>query len=162
MRSNAPEIRNYRNCNKCTFLVLMMATLLVVLFSGGCVSTQDKKDQTENSALSDVERQFGIKIERISITAVGHFVDFRYRVIDPEKAMGLRKRGDEAYVIDQASGLQFPVPVTKVGPLRGTGTMPKAGRIYTIMFTSGGKVIREGSLVTIVIGEFKAENLVVE
>jgi predicted kinase len=49
-----------------------------------------------------------------------------------------------------------------VGPLRGTGTKAQTNRVYTVMFSNEGRLIQKGSKVTVVIGEFKAENLVVE
>ena len=128
----------------------------------GCAASKGGGQAAREESLSATEKQWGIKIEGIRVTAAGYFVDFRYRVVDPDKAVGLMKRGDKAFVIDQASGMQMPVPLTKVGPLRGTGSAPKADRVYTVMFTSGGGVIRPGSKVTVVIGEFRAENLVVE
>jgi hypothetical protein len=88
-------------------------------------------------------------------------LDYRFRVIDPDKAMALMKRGDKAYLIDQASGVQLSVPRTKVGPLRQTGSKPKAGKIYPILFSNTGKVIKPGSKVTLVIGDFRMENIVV-
>jgi hypothetical protein len=71
------------------------------------------------------------------------------------------KRGDKAYLIDQASGVKLPVPRTKVGPLRQTGSKPKAGKVYPILFSNTGKVIKSGSKVTLVIGNFRMENIVV-
>ena len=134
-----------------------MMALFVALYSFGCASLPSGK-QGSGAA---IEEQWGVKIESIRVTAAGHLVDFRYRVLDSEKAMGLMKRGDKAYIIDQASGIELPVPVTKVGPIRGTGTTPKEGKVYSVMFKNRG-IVQSGSKVTVVIGEFKVENLVVE
>jgi hypothetical protein len=115
-----------------------------------------------NDQNADLEDSWGVRVESIRLTAAGHMVDFRYRVIDPEKAATLTKRGREAFVLDEATGTKLPVPVTKVGQLRGTGTLPQADRVYTVMFNTGGGLIAQGSQVTVVIGDFKAEHLVVE
>ena len=143
-------------------LLIFVGALCAALFFISCATSPDAVPKEGKENLSDVEKQWGIKIEGIYITAVGQLVDFRYRVIDPEKATGLMKRKDKALIIDQASGVQMKVPVTKVGQLRGTGTTAKADRVYTVIFTSGGGIIQKGSKVTVVIGEFRAENLVVE
>ena len=42
------------------------------------------------------------------------------------------------------------------------GTMPQANRVYTVMFNSGSGLIGQGSVVSVVIGDFKAEHLIVE
>ena len=46
--------------------------------------------------------------------------------------------------------------------MRAIGTKPKADKVYEIMFANNVGVIKRGSEVTVVIGEFRAENLVVE
>ncbi|RJQ80844.1 MAG: hypothetical protein C4519_09430 [Desulfobacteraceae bacterium] len=107
------------------------------------------------------EASWGIHVEGIRLTAVGHLVDFRYRVTDPEKAQNVMHRGDEAYLIDQATSAKLPVPLTKVGQLRGTGIKPVAGRVYAVMFSSGG-IVKRGSAVTVVLGDLRMENLTVE
>jgi hypothetical protein len=142
----------------------MMAFLSLAAASSfpGCASPTATASLPKASPAADFESRWGIHIEAVRLTAEGHLIDFRYRVVDPYKAENLMRRGDQAYLIDQASGAQLPVPVTKVGQLRGTGQKPTAGRIYTVMFSSGAGVVRQGSAVTVVIGEFRAENLVVE
>jgi hypothetical protein len=59
------------------------------------------------------------------------------------------------------TGKKFPVPVTKVGPLRSSTVSPKKGRQYTILFSNLGKAIKKGDKVSVIIGKFKVENLVV-
>jgi hypothetical protein len=51
--------------------------------------------------------------------------------------------------------------ITKVGLLRSKGK-PEAGRDYFILFGNTGGVVKKGNMVTVVIGDFKVENLVVE
>jgi hypothetical protein len=90
-------------------------------------------------------------------------LDFRYRVLDPEKAAPLFDRAVKPYLIDEATGSTLLVPAPpKVGPLRQTTRAPTAGRIYFMMFANPGKFIQAGQKVTVVIGEFRAEHLTVE
>ena len=138
------------------FITIFIATF-VVLQLWACAASPDKPDPN-----AVVEANWGVRVESIRLTAVGHLVDFRYRVIHPEKAATLMKRGREAFLLDEATGTKLPVPVTKVGQLRGTGTLPQADRVYTVMFNTGGGLIQQGSAVTVVIGDFKAEHLIVE
>lgn len=109
-----------------------------------------------------LEAKWGVRVESIRLTAVGHLIDFRYRVLDADKAATLIQRGQEAYLLDEATGTRLPVPVTKVGQLRGTGTKHQENRVYTVMFNTGGGLVKQGSSVTVVIGDFKAEHLTVE
>lgn len=109
--------------------------------------------------------RWGVRPVAIRITAAGYFVDFRYVIVDPEKAKAVlsrSKQNREIFLLDQKTGKKFPVPVTKVGPLRSTTLSPKKGRQYTILFSNVGKSIKKGDKVSVIIGEFKAENLTVE
>jgi len=109
-----------------------------------------------------LEEQWGIAITSLRLTANGHMIDFRYRVLDAEKSAALFKRQTKPSLIHQPSGKVLVVPNTaKVGPLRNSN-MPKEGRIYWMFFGNAGKLVKVDDPVTVVIGEFKAENLVVE
>jgi hypothetical protein len=89
-------------------------------------------------------------------------LDFRYRVVDAEKAAPLFDRKNKAYLIDQASGAKFLVPESpKVGALR-TTRPPTPGKNYVILFGNPDRFVKKGNRVTVMIGDFKAENLVVE
>lgn len=104
--------------------------------------------------------QWGIELTALRMTAAGHMVDFRYRVIDAHKAAPLFKRQTKPYLVHQNSGKVLEVPNTaKVGSLRNSN-MPKQGRIYWMFFGNNG-LVRSGDKVSVVIGDFKAENLVV-
>ena len=154
-------VNTKNNKQKFSVGLLSILTIWVLTFSLliiGCTTT----NEVNKKNTVDLEVHWGVKPEAIRLTAAGHMIDFRYRVIDPEKAMGLMKRGDKAFIIDKASGIKLPVPVTKVGPMRGTGTKPKADKVYAVMFANSGGVIQRGSEVTVVIGKFRAEGLIVE
>ena len=139
-----------------------LCTLFVAGQLAGCTTSQDRRLSTKMDQNAGLEANWGVRVESIRLTAAGHLVDFRYRVIDPEKAVILMERGTEAYLQDEAAGTKLPIPVTKVGQLRGTGTKPQKDRVYTVMFNTGGGLIQQGSAVTVVIGDFKAEHLIVE
>ena len=111
---------------------------------------------------SDLAEKWGVEIIALRLSAGGYMLDFRYRVIDAEKAAPLFDRKIKPHLIDEATGAKFAVPEPpKVGALR-TTRPPQADRNYFIMFANPGRYIKKGNKVTVVIGEFKAENLVVE
>jgi hypothetical protein len=143
-------------------LFLIIWGLCTSFYTVDCAVADDTTPQAVKEAALLLEQKWGIKVAGIRLTAAGHLVDFRYRVIDPEKAVSLMRRGDKAFLVDNATGTKLPIPRTKVGPLRGTGTKAQSNRVYTVMFSNEGRLIQKGSKVTVVIGEFKVENLVVE
>ena len=112
------------------------AILILLQLPCNAANVENKSDVSKDEKLALTEKKWGIRPLSIQLTAAGNMLDYRFRVIDPDKAMALMKRGDNVYLIDQASGMRFAVPRTKVGPLRQTGSKPKAGKVYPILFTN--------------------------
>ena len=109
-----------------------------------------------------LEDRWGIQIKGIRLSAAGYMLDFRYRVVDPEKAGPLFKRQIKPYLVDQANGAKFIVPTTaKLGPIRNSNK-PQSGRTYFMFFANPGRYVKAGNKVTVVIGDFRAEDLVVD
>ena len=144
-------------------LLITAAAVLLAIFTlqlTGC-ATAGRHGTESTAGVESIEERWGIQITGIRQTAAGHMLDFRYRVVDSDKARPLFLRQTKPYLIDQASGKVLAVPTTaKVGPLR-TSDKPREGRIYWMFFANPG-VVKAGSKVTVVIGDFKAEDLTVE
>ncbi|MBU1139759.1 MAG: hypothetical protein KKA76_12320 [Proteobacteria bacterium] len=137
------------------FTIFLCAAGLLFLLSS-CADT----GSSEKSAMS-LSNDWGIEVTRLHLTANGYMVDFRYRVLDAKKAQDLFSRQNKPYLIDQASGKVVAVPnIGKVGPLRNSN-MPKEGKIYWMFFDNISGLIKTGNKVTVVIGDFRAEDLVV-
>ena len=113
-------------------------------------------------ATAAVEERWGIRIEGLRRTSGGFMLDFRYRVTDAGKAAPLFSRRAHPYLIDQGSGAHFQVPnPPKTGPMRTSGQFEE-GRVYWMFFANPGRFIQPGNRVTVVIGDFRAEDLTVE
>jgi hypothetical protein len=111
----------------------------------------------------NLEEVWGIQAVSLRQTAHGHLLDFRYRVLDPQKAATLLRRQNKPYLIDEATGNKLPVPsMPKIGALRQSALTPEAGKVYFVMFQNPNGFVKSGSKVTVVIGNFKAEHLVVD
>lgn len=114
-------------------------------------------------AAAAMREQWGIEISSVRLSAGGYIIDFRYKVFDPVKAKALAARENKPYLIDQASGYKLLVPNTpKLGPLRQTTKKLKKGTIYFALFANPGRLVKSGSKVTVVIGEFRVENIEVQ
>lgn len=113
-------------------------------------------------ALTSLEDRWGIHVVGVRLAAAGYMLDFRYRVTDAKKALPLFSRQTRPSLIDQASGARFIVPrFPKTGLLR-PSNQPLEQRSYFMFFANPGKYIKPGNKVTVVIGDFRAENLTVE
>ena len=125
--------------------------------------SEKPKSVASHSSSLNLEEQWGIKLIGVQLSAAGYMLDFRYQVIDPNKAKYLTEQRQQAYLIDQATGAKFIVPSPpKIGSLRQRTSEPKAKQIYFMLFANPSRFIKSGNQVTIVIGDFQAKNLTVK
>ena len=150
----------------------MMGLMLLAVLAAGCSTTGGyspgdgspggySRSTVPEHVAAAMESRWGVRPVAMRLTAAGHFIDFRIEVTDPQKAKGVLDRTHKAYLVDAESGKAMPVPITKLGPLRGSDVMPKMGRHYVILFQNVQGLIHPGSRVSVVIGDFKAEDLIV-
>lgn len=105
---------------------------------------------------------WGIDDLTVRTVEAGELVRFSYRVVDPDRAKALIDKKLEPSLIDPQARVRLVIPeLEKVGKLRQTST-PAEGRSYWMAFSNNGRVVKRGDRVTIVIGHFRAEGLVVE
>jgi hypothetical protein len=125
--------------------------------------TAEGPPQPSPVATGPLAERWGIQITATRLTAGGHLIDFRYRVLDPDKAAALSAPEAKPKLVDQATGATLAVPKTpKIGPLRQSAQKPEAGKVYFVLFGNTGKVVGAGSKVTVQVGDFCVEDLVVE
>jgi hypothetical protein len=92
----------------------------------------------------------------------GELVRFTWRVLDADKARALNDKKISPSLEDPQAGVSLVVPVMeKVGQLRQSAP-PEAGRSYWMAFSNVGRRVKQGDRVNVVIGGFRAENLIVD
>lgn len=107
-------------------------------------------------------RHSPIAVESVHLSAADHFVDLRYRVLDPGRAQAALGPKVRPRLINEATGAVMAVPTTaKLGSLRQTQGEQKAGRTYFVLFVNSSGV-REGSRVTAELGALRFEHLLIE
>lgn len=139
--------------------------IIIVLMICGCGPTLNVNQNTTQVTEKDnsLEGEWGIQITGIRLSAAEYMLDFRYRIIDPNKAEPLLSQQYKPYLIDQKSGARLIVPAPpKVGSLRQKSRQPQAGKIYFIIFSNPGRLVKKGDKVTVIIGDFKAEDVIVK
>ena len=143
-------------------LYILVIGLIIVI---GCISFLHKGGGAAPSQSETLAQQWGIEVQGIRLSAAGHLLDFRYRVVDAEKAAPLLDRRIKAQLIHQPTQKVLAVPNTaKVGPLRQTVKYgkPRVGTIYFVLFGNTGGFLKAGHRVTVVIGDFRLEDVIVE
>jgi len=143
--------------------VVLFTLFMIVMQSSVSAEIPDRKtlDEREKNERS-IGEKWGIQVLSMRLSANGYLLDFRYRVQDVEKASPLFSRKVTPYLLDQESGAKFLVPESpKIGAMR-TTRKPIPDRNYFILFANPGHYVERGKKVTVIIGDFRVENLVVE
>jgi hypothetical protein len=145
-------------------LSVLGLALLAALCAGCAAARQERQAGTAVPATEQsAEETRGIKALAVRLTANGNMLDFRYQVLDPDRALPLFSRDIKPYLVDEATGTVCVVPdVPKIGAVRSTTRTPVAGQEHFILFVNPNRFVKSGSKVTVVIGDFRKANLVVE
>ena len=105
---------------------------------------------------------WGVDSLSVKTAESGEMVRFSYRILDPAKAQQLNDKKAEPSLIDPQAGVRLVVPtLEKVGQLRQSAT-PEAGKLYWMAFSNKGRLVKKGDHVSVVIGKFHADGLVVD
>jgi hypothetical protein len=108
------------------------------------------------------EGVWGVGGLRVKAAESGELIRFNYRVLDPVKAEALNDKKAEPELFDAQARVKLVVPqMEKVGKLRQSST-PHAGMTYWMAFSNPTRAVKPGHRVDIVIGRFRANNLIVE
>lgn len=158
------------------FLASGFAIGIALVYANSALADADEADtdQAEATVASAVSpsphprtktfmrRQWGVEVVFVRQTSAGYMLEFRYKVLDPEKAMPLFERQAKPVLTHVESGARMIVPTpAKTGALRNSNA-PLEGHTYWMFFANPGKFVDQGDVVSIEIGDFVAEGLVVE
>ena len=149
-------------------VAFIVATLVA---QGGCASRADAAhdgDPRDEAHAWRVRRgpffdsTWGVEVIGVKLVSSGWMLQFKYRVTDSVKAKELFDHGTNAYLTDEPSGAKLSVPtLDNVGALRQMSE-PEQGRTYYIVFGNASKIVQRGNRVSIEIGRFVADDLIVE
>jgi hypothetical protein len=92
----------------------------------------------------------------------GEVIRFSYRVLDAEKSKVLNDKKFEPSLVDPRAGVKLVVPsMENVGQLRQSAP-PELGKSYWMVFSNKGRLVKRGDHVSVLIGSFQADGLVVD
>ncbi|HWC16418.1 MAG TPA: hypothetical protein VG498_05365 [Terriglobales bacterium] len=105
---------------------------------------------------------WGVDSLAVKSVEAGEMIRFTYRVVDADRAKPLNDKKIDPFLIDEKARVKLVVPsLEKVGQLRQSNT-PEAGKTYWMAFSNKGRLVRPGDQVNVVIGNFRANGLVVQ
>jgi len=138
---------------------LLAGSLVLVTLSVAAVAAESQHHPREKTFM---KRQWGVEVLFVRQTAAGYMLEFRYKVLDAKKAANLFERQIKPMLTHAETGAKLIVPTpAKTGALRNSNP-PKVGNTYWMFFANPGKLVQPGDSVSIEIGEFLVEDLVVQ
>lgn len=124
------------------------------------VTANLKAQQQRNKTF--MKREWGVEVLYVRQTAAGYMLEFRYKVLDAVKAKSLFERQTKPVLTHHKTGAKLIVPTpAKTGALRNSNP-PKSGTTYWMFFANPAKMVKQGDVVGVKIGEFQVTDLVVK
>lgn len=144
---------------------LWIGLLCAAQFLTACADLPTVDAPAVQPAPTAVEATYGIRVEGLRLSAAGSMLDFRYRVVDAEKAAPMLNGKIQPYLMDDLRGAKLGVPDTpKLGRIRQTSRNNKilTDRTYFVMFGNPGKAVQSGDKLTLLLGTVKITDLRVQ
>ncbi|MES9829519.1 MAG: hypothetical protein ABW201_14740 [Candidatus Thiodiazotropha sp.] len=113
---------------------------------------------------NEIADKWGVRLISLRLTAAGYMIDFRFRVLNVEKSKNFFDQRVKPHLVVERSNAKLPIPMAaKVGAFRTTnrGQNIKPDKTYYMVFGNPDAHVKSGEKVTMVIGDFKAEHLIV-
>lgn len=117
----------------------------------------------EQQTAERIKAQFGVEIQPLRLTAFDNMLDFRYRVLDAEKAKALHHPKIRPFLVDPTKKVRLEIPKTKVGSFRqAKNALPQKDRVYATLFANPGRILKRGETITIVFGDMVLQDMRVQ
>jgi hypothetical protein len=139
-------------------LLVSFIVFLAVAAMSSVFQSEKAIERDRASVEAAIEDQYGIHISMLAVTAGGGVVDFRFQITDPEKA-NFYMHGDYEdlpVLIEEDSG-------TLIKPREHTHHADyEFGRTYYTIYRNPGGVVKTGSSVTVLLGDLRLSNVIVQ
>lgn len=105
---------------------------------------------------------WGVDSLTVKYAESGEMIRFSYRILDPAKAKLLNDKKVAPSLVDPQAGVKLVIPsLENVGQLR-QSMPPEAGKSYWMAFSNKGRFVKRGDHVSVIIGDFHADGLIVD
>jgi hypothetical protein len=105
---------------------------------------------------------WGVDKLKASSTNSGNLIKFSYRVLQPKRAAALGNHENTPELIGIRSNAVLHIPtMEKIGQLRQLSAA-QADKEYWMVFSNKGNLVKPGDEVSVIIGKFRADGLIVE
>ena len=154
----APSLRSRRR-------LLLLAAVLVVALVGflgvraAMAHAGDVRSGTQAVSAQDFAARTGVKVTLIGVTGGGGMIEFRYQVVDPDKAsLLLHQEEKRPILVAEDSGQTLAMlsrPHSHKADLNLGGT-------YFFIMANTRSAIKDGTKVTIIVDDVRLEHVVAQ
>ncbi len=145
--------------NRYLFLQQFKRQLLITLCLLASISGVSASELKSISLVDD----WGVELIYLRVTAAGYMIEFRYKILDDQKALILSSRKDFPYLLAMKSKAKLSVPYgSTVGFLKSNRPFLKKGKNYVAMFSNEGQHLLPGDKVKIQVKNEISEELTVQ
>ncbi len=142
----------------------IIAIILIVLVLGGLFTyinlqmrTASALPQTTQISLSTLEKNYGLRVDLIGVTAAGGLVDLRFKVLDAEKAKLLLKDSKNLpQLVVADSGI---ILNTSEDSQSQEMKLENDGNLF-LLFPNAGNALKPGSPVMVRFGDISLEPII--
>lgn len=149
---------SYRNR---TILVILFGFIIAAAFAlyaglwlnRPSASTTQHGHPTAVISAAQLEEQYGLRVTLVGVTAGGGMVDFRFKVLDAEKA---------AMLLDHHDSMPQLIPVgskVRLGIPGAHSPNYVNGKVYYMLYGNAGGIVQPGTKVQIAFGDVLLEAL---
>ncbi len=139
--------------------LLLLAGLSLRLFALSRPATPANPPQTGRDLASLPQAAFeeatGVRVTLVAVTGQGGLIDFRYQVIDPDKAVIVHDPEKPPTLVAEATGQVIDRPWMQHGH---SGELNPGVTYYLILVNPKGG-LKSGDSVSVLIGDFRLEHV---
>ncbi len=103
------------------------------------------------------EEKWGIHISHIAVVADGGLIDFRFQVIDPDKASPVMEVETRPHLYVESTGQE----VSSLYHIMHNHDI-QAGKSHYLIFNNENGAIRSGTSVSVVLGDMRLEHIIAQ
>ena len=141
--------------SKYTLPAVLIAGLVTLAAWFGWQATRGVQLPGTPASAEVVEAQWGIRIEHIGVSADGGLIDFRFVVVDPDKAAPLLSVENRPRLFVEDSGAMVD---SLMHPPH--SNEPAPGQSHFLLYNNTGGAIRRGTSVSVLLGDLRLEGVI--
>ena len=153
----APKTERLRSAlnSKYTLPAVLIAALVVLAAWFGWQAARGVQLPGTPASAEVVEAQWGIRIQHIGVSADGGLIDFRFVVVDPDKAVPLLSVENRPRLFVEDSGAMVD---SLMHPPH--SHEPTAGQSHFLLYNNTGGAIQRGASVSVLLGDLRLEGII--